>query len=71
MLVSNFNPRRHETQNYSIQIFYERKGVQIYNASGVLNNESYLCYQNSIHIIVLLMFKFNLLIHNPTIGMYA
>ena len=45
MLVINFNPRRHEAQNYFIQIFYERRGVHIYDAPRVLNYESYLCYQ--------------------------
>lgn len=45
MLVNNFNPRRHEAQNYFIQIYYERKEVHIYDAPRVLNNESYLCYQ--------------------------
>ena len=45
MLDSNFNPRRHEAQNYSIQIFCERRGVHIYDAPRILNNESYLFYQ--------------------------
>ena len=45
MLVINFNSRRHEAQNYFIQIFCERRGVYIYDTPRVLNNESYLCYQ--------------------------
>ena len=45
MLVSNFNPRRHEAQNYPIQIFCERREVHIYDALRVLNDESFLYYQ--------------------------